>query len=112
MTMKLNKILIVTALALTSQLTLAETIWLDVRSTSEFKSEHIKGAVHLPHTEVDTLAANLLPNKDDEILVYCRSGGRAGKAEKRLKALGYKNVQNIGGLEDAKELKTNKFEIQ
>jgi phage shock protein E len=90
-------------LVMTSFSIMAETIWLDVRSSSEYESGHIQGAIHLPHTNVTEQANSLLPNKDDEILVYCRSGGRAGKAETMLKELGYTNVKNIGGLADAKK---------
>jgi phage shock protein E len=90
-------------LAITSFSIMAETIWLDVRTLSEYESGHIEGAIHLPHTNVTEQASSLLPNKDDEILVYCRSGGRAGKAETLLKELGYSNVKNIGGLADAKK---------
>lgn len=90
-------------LAITSFSIMAETIWLDVRTLSEYESGHIEGAIHLPHTNVTEQASSLLPNKDDEILVYCRSGGRAGKAETLLKKLGYSNVKNIGGLADAKK---------
>ncbi|MFT7109930.1 MAG: phage shock protein E [Psychrobacter glaciei] len=90
-------------LVMTSFSIMAETIWLDVRSSSEYESGHIQGAIHLPHTNVTEQASSLLPNKDDEILVYCRSGGRAGKAEAMLKELGYSNVKNIGGLADAKK---------
>jgi phage shock protein E len=90
-------------LVMTSFSIMAETIWLDVRSSSEYESGHIQGAIHLPHTNVTEQASSLLPNKDDEILIYCRSGGRAGKAEAMLKELGYSNVKNIGGLADAKK---------
>ena len=90
-------------LVMTSFSIMAETIWLDVRSSSEYESGHIQGAIHLPHTNVTEQASSLLPNKNDEILVYCRSGGRAGKAEAMLKELGYSNVKNIGGLADAKK---------
>ncbi|MFT6327354.1 MAG: phage shock protein E [Crocinitomicaceae bacterium] len=99
---KLTTGLILTIASFTA---LAETIWLDVRSSSEFSSGHIEGAIHLTHTNVTEQASSLLPNKDDEILVYCRSGGRSGKAETMLKELGYTNVKNIGGLADAKKLK-------
>jgi phage shock protein E len=90
-------------LVMTSFSIMAETIWLDVRSSSEYESGHIEGAIHLPHTNVTEQASSLLPNKDDEILIYCRSGGRAGKAEVILKELGYTNIKNIGGLADAKK---------
>jgi phage shock protein E len=93
-------------LVVASYSTVAETIWLDVRSSSEYSSGHIEGAIHLAHTNVTEEASSLLPNKDDQILVYCKSGGRAEKAETLLKKLGYTNVKNIGGLADAKKLKT------
>jgi len=110
--MTLKNIIYAGALTLLTHASIADTVWLDVRSPSEFASGHITGAVHLPHTAVAKQAATLLPNKDDEILVYCRSGGRAGKAESALKGLGYLNVKNIGGLDDAKKLKQSKYDIQ
>lgn len=105
--MSVNKLLLTLTLGLSAQLSLAETIWLDVRSSMEYAMGHIDGAVHLPHTKVSEQAEKLLPNKDDEILVYCRSGGRAGKAEAVLKSMGYTHVKNIGGLNDAEKLKEN-----
>ncbi len=91
-------------LACVSAPVLSDPIWLDVRSTSEFDTGHIEGAIHLPHSEVNAEADKLLPNKDSEILIYCRSGGRAEKAKRALKTLGYTNIRNIGGLEDAQEM--------
>jgi phage shock protein E len=101
----LKQFSLVLMLAVTTHTTWAETVWLDVRSTLEYSMGHIEGAVHLPHTDVTEQASTLLPNKDDEILVYCRSGGRAGKAEAMLSKMGYSNVKNIGGLADAEKLK-------
>jgi len=91
-------------LACVSAPVLSEPIWLDVRSTSEFNTGHIEGAIHLPHSQVNQSATKLLPNKDSEILIYCRSGGRAEKAKNALKTLGYTNIRNIGGLDDAEEM--------
>lgn len=105
MTMKLKTLLCSTLLTFCAPFVLADTIWLDVRSTSEFNTGHIDGAVHLPHFQVAEQASILLLNKDDEILVYCRSGNRAGKALTMLKKLGYNQVKNIGGLGDAEKLK-------
>ena len=110
--MKFKSLLCLLLLTAASQFTTADTIWLDVRSTLEYKMGHLDGAIHLPHSEVSEQANTLLPNKDDEILVYCRSGGRAGKALTKLKAMGYNHVKNIGGLEDAAKLKASKMEIQ
>lgn len=101
----LKKLSLGLILSVASFTTMADTVWLDVRSTLEYSMGHIEGAVHLPHTDVTQQASALLPNKDDEILVYCRSGGRAGKAETMLIKLGYSNVKNIGGFDDAKKLK-------
>jgi phage shock protein E len=97
-------------LALITQISVADTVWLDVRSDSEYKMEHMSSSVHLPHSDISKQAETLLPNKDDEILVYCRSGNRAGKAEVALKKLGYTNVTNVGGLGDAKTLKKSKYD--
>jgi phage shock protein E len=110
--MKLKSLLCLLVLTATSQFTTADTIWLDVRSTLEYKMGHLEGAIHLPHSDVSEQANTLLPNKDDEILVYCRSGGRAGKALTKLKAMGYNNVKNIGGLEDAEKFTAGKMDIQ
>jgi rhodanese-related sulfurtransferase len=49
-------------LAITSFSIMAETIWLDVRTLSEYESGHIEGAIHLPHTNVTEQACSLLPN--------------------------------------------------
>lgn len=107
--MKLYKVTVATfILSCLSFSALAETIWLDVRSSVEYKMGHIKGAVHLPHTEIANQAQLLLPNKDSEILIYCRSGGRAEKAKNSLKALGYHNLKNVGGLSDAEKIQRNK----
>lgn len=95
-------------LAMSAQLTLADTIWLDVRSASEFNLGHLDGAVHVPHTKIAQQASMRLPNKDDEIIVYCRSGNRAGKALTMLKKMGYRQVTNIGGLGDAEKLKASR----
>ena len=106
--MNLKNILCIVLLASTSQLSLADTIWLDVRSTLEYKMGHLEGAIHLPHSDVSEQATALLPNKDDEILVYCRSGNRAGKALAKLEAMGYSNAKNVGGLGDAENLKSTR----
>ncbi|NVK39038.1 MAG: rhodanese-like domain-containing protein [Gammaproteobacteria bacterium] len=91
------------ALLFISCASLAQPLLLDVRTQAEFDEDHAKGAIHLPFNEVKEKAADLLPNKSQEIKVYCRSGNRAGKAISALKALGYTNLENIRTLENAKQ---------
>lgn len=106
--MKFKSLLSLLLLVTTPQLTSADTIWLDVRSTLEYKMGHLEGAIHLPHSDVSEQATVLLPDKDDEILVYCRSGNRADKALATLEAMGYSNAKNVGGLGDAEKLKSTR----
>ncbi|RMG44854.1 MAG: rhodanese-like domain-containing protein [Candidatus Dadabacteria bacterium] len=75
----------------------------DVRTPKEFQSGHIEGAVNIPHTEITKKIAELEKNKEREIVLYCRSGKRAGKALEALKQLGYQHVVNAGGYRDLLE---------
>ena len=75
---------------------------LDVREKDEYDSGHIPGAILLPYTETDAKAEELLPNKDMQILVYCRSGRRSKIASENLVNLGYTNVKEFGGIIDWK----------
>lgn len=74
-----------------------KTVWIDVRTTEEFKSGHIKGALHIPYEDIGKEIAKHVKNKNTEIKVYCKVGGRAGIAKKTLDKMGYKNVINAGG---------------
>jgi phage shock protein E len=78
----------------------AEITVLDVREQSEYDSGHIQGAVLLPSGSVQEKAAEVLPDKDATILVYCRSGARSGAAVRTLLSLGYTHVYDLGGLMD------------
>ncbi|MGN1304085.1 MAG: rhodanese-like domain-containing protein [Oscillospiraceae bacterium] len=73
-------------------------IILDVRTEKEFSEGHIPGAVLIPDYEIAERAANELPDKDQLILVYCRSGRRSKIASEKLAELGYKNVKEFGGI--------------
>lgn len=77
-----------------------EIVILDVRTPEEFSEGHIKGAVLLPDYEIEESAKNILPNKDAEILVYCRSGRRSKIAANALVSMGYTNVSDFGGIID------------
>lgn len=71
---------------------------LDVRTKQEFNEGHIKGAVLIPNDQIRARAEKELKDKDQLILVYCRSGARAGGAGKDLARMGYTNVKNFGGI--------------
>lgn len=76
-----------------------EIISLDVREQDEYDSGHIPGAVLLPLGNIDeTTAAEVIPEKDSTVLVYCRSGNRSKTASSKLAELGYINIYEFGGI--------------
>ena len=77
-----------------------EHIILDVREQSEFDEGHIPGAILIPYTEIEERSEEILPDKNTQILVYCRSGRRSKLASESLVKLGYTNVKEFGGIID------------
>ena len=75
-------------------------IILDVRTVSEFDEKHISGAINIPNETIGTDAIPELPDKDQLILVYCRSGNRSKQASEKLVKLGYTNIVEFGGIID------------
>ena len=75
-------------------------IILDVRAQEEYDEGHIPGAILIPHTEIDARAEEVLTDKDQLILVYCRSGRRSKIAAEALVELGYTNIKEFGGIID------------
>ena len=75
-------------------------IILDVRTAAEFDEKHIPGAINIPNEAIGTDAIPELPDKDQLILVYCRSGNRSKQASEKLVKLGYTNVVEFGGIID------------
>ena len=73
-------------------------ILLDTRTREEYDQSHIPGALLIPHTEIAERAEEELPDKDQVILVYCRSGNRSKQASEVLAELGYTNVKEFGGI--------------
>ena len=73
-------------------------ILLDTRTQEEYDQSHIPGALLIPHTEISERAEEELPDKDQVILVYCRSGNRSKQASEVLAELGYTNVKEFGGI--------------
>jgi rhodanese-related sulfurtransferase len=75
-------------------------IILDTRTQEEYDQGHIPGAIVIPHDEVLEKAEAQLPDKDQLILVYCRSGRRSKLAAEDLVKLGYTNIREFGGILD------------
>lgn len=82
-------------------------VWVDVRSTLEFKLGSIDDAIHIPHDEVIERVSEISSDKEAKIYLFCGSGKRAGKALLLLQDAGYSNVENLGGLSEAREYKSN-----
>lgn len=75
-------------------------IILDVRTPEEFAEKHIPNAINIPNEVIGTEEIAELPDKDQLILVYCRSGNRSKQASEKLVALGYTNIYEFGGIND------------
>lgn len=73
---------------------------LDVREQDEYDAGHIPGAILIPYTQIEEKANEMLPDKDQLILVYCRSGRRSKIAAEALAELGYTNIKEFGGIID------------
>ena len=78
----------------------SDYIIVDAREQSEYDEGHIKGAIVIPYTEIEQKAEEMLPDKEQLILVYCRSGRRSKIAAQSLANMGYTNVKEFGGIID------------
>ena len=70
----------------------------DVRRPDEFAEGHIAGAVNVPNETIVDEAPDALPDKEQTLLVYCRSGNRSKEASQKLADMGYTNVYEFGGI--------------
>ena len=75
-------------------------IILDVRTPQEFAVGHIPNAINIPNETIGASEISALPDKDQLILVYCRSGRRSKEAAQKLVSLGYTNIVEFGGILD------------
>ncbi len=75
-------------------------IILDVRTEKEYSQAHIPGAICIPNETIGDTQIDRLPDKNQLILVYCRSGNRSKQASEKLAKLGYTNIVEFGGILD------------
>ena len=90
------------------QITMDEAKWifeqsgdyiiLDVRTFEEYNDGHIPGAICIPNENIGSEPLEELPDKDQLIYVYCRSGNRSKKAAHKLVDMGYTNIVEFGGI--------------
>ena len=73
---------------------------LDVRTEQEYAEGHIPGAILIPDYEISEKAESVLTDKDQLILVYCRSGRRSKNAAAQLEEMGYTRIREFGGILD------------
>ena len=78
----------------------ADYIIIDVRTESEYQQGHIKNAINIPNESIDESVSEILTDKDQLLLVYCRSGNRSKQASEKLAKLGYSNIYEFGGISD------------
>jgi len=75
-------------------------ILVDVRTPEEFRDGHIPGAILLPVDEIATNAETVIPDKEATYFIYCRTGNRSATASDQLVEMGYRNIYDLGGIND------------
>jgi phage shock protein E len=76
-----------------------KTAVIDVRTEQEYNAGHLKNSINIPYGEIKNKIADLALDKNEKIIVYCRSGRRSGIAKEALDEMGYTNVINAGAYE-------------
>ena len=77
-------------------------VLLDVRQGDEFNAGHIDGAVLVPHDTIAEKVGAVVSDKNTPVYIYCRSGRRSAIAVEAMKKLGYTNLTDLGGMDEAK----------
>ncbi len=77
-----------------------EPLIIDVRTLDEYQREHVRTALNIPYNEIVNRIAAVAPDRNSRIVLYCRSGNRSSIAEQALRQIGYRQIENKGGLGD------------
>ena len=78
-------------------------VLLDVRQADEFNTGHIDGVVLVPHDTIAEKIGAVVPDKNTPVYVYCRSGRRSAIAVEAMRKLGYTNLTDLSGMDEAKK---------
>ena len=100
----MKKLVLILTFVVISLSSVSEELIIDVRTFEEWNQGHLSSAKRIEWQEISKKIQDLDTNKDDQIILYCRSGKRAEKAKIILNGLGYANVVNAGSLLEAKTL--------
>lgn len=101
----MKKFFIAIAIILVTSVSVADPVWIDVRTSEEHLANHISGDVRIAHEQIVTELEKLYPDKNTKLNLYCKSGKRAEKAQSALNKAGYINVSNAGGISDARKIR-------
>ncbi len=82
-----------------------DVVWIDVRSQAEHDISNIDGDPLIPHTGIVAGVLQAYPDKSTPIRLYCASGGRSGRAVNALREAGYLDIENAGGINDARRVR-------
>ena len=81
----------------------AGSILIDVRTSVEWQSEHLEGALNIPYDKIAEKIGQAVPDKKTKVILYCRTGRRSGIALETLKKIGYEDVTNLINAKEASE---------
>ena len=87
------------SLSKANELISSGAVLLDVRSAAEYKRGHLDKAINAPYTEIHAAISSIVPDKEQNVIVYCVTGKRSSQAKYTLDYMGYKNVLYLGGIE-------------
>lgn len=89
--------------AIATEIANQQAILIDVRTADEYAAGHAAQAILLPYDVIEQKIAQIAPNKNQKIYVYCRSGRRSAIASATLKHIGYSNLIDLGGLSNLEQ---------
>lgn len=84
------------------------SIVIDVRTEKEYNEGHLENAINIPYAEIGEKINAHVKDKEEKIIVYCRSGRRSGIAKNILEEMGYKNIINAGAYEELKKQESDR----
>lgn len=82
-----------------NELILNGAVLVDVRSKKEYEITHLDKAINVPYTEIHVNISSVIPDKEQNVILYCTTGKRSSQASYTLKFMGYRNVYYLGGIE-------------
>lgn len=81
---------------------LTDALVIDVRTQPEYDAGHVEGAILIPYDVIGQRIADVTTDKQQQLVVYCRTGRRSGIARRQLMQMGYVKVEDVGGLAAAR----------